>query len=294
MKTDLIAFSENRAQRALVNLARLIWNLNTSVEPIQSLQKNPPKLIVIDDESLIVDGLSILKQFQDFEESPVPCLFIRRAAKSIDLNVLNRIGVRCLLHPRDFSGLFQQIQKELTLPETKLSVAVSEVIAGHGESLEALDLALHSGIKSSVLEHCLSFLVFSQPPHKRQNAFQAFVENSSSSECRDMTIKLWSATEALEFSEIAQLLRYPNQSLDVTLELLRQLRKFQLGPESLSQLESIFEQSAKIIQAELLTLIVGNLRKLNQVSRTSVYEELQSRKQTTWSKIQSLIANDPN
>ena len=110
-----------------------------------------------------------------------------------------------------------------------------------------------------------------------------------------MTIKLWSATQPLEFSEIAQLLRYPNQSLDVTLELLRQLRKFQLGPDSLSQLESIFEQSPKIIQADLLALIVRNLRKLSQVSRTSVYEELQDRKhttQTTWSKIQSLIANE--
>ena len=131
MKTDLIVFSESRAQRALVNLASLIWNLNTSVEPIQSLQKNPPKLIVIDDESLIVDGLSILRRFRDFGERPIPCLFIRRASRSIDLNVLSQLGIRRLINPRDFRGLFQQIQKELTLPETKLSVAVSEVIAGH-------------------------------------------------------------------------------------------------------------------------------------------------------------------
>ncbi|MEE2901180.1 MAG: HEAT repeat domain-containing protein [Myxococcota bacterium] len=295
MKTDLLAFSESPAQQALVNLARLTWNLNTSVESVQRLQKNPPKLIVIDDESLFVDGLSLVKQFQNFEDSPIPCLFIRRAAESIDLNILTQIGIRCLLHPRDFSGLFQQIQKELTLPETKLSMTVSEVIARHEESFEALDPVLHSGIKSSVLEQCISFLIFSKPPHERQHAFQAFVENSSSPECRDITIKLWSKTQSLDFSEITQLLGYPNQSLDVTLGLLSQLRKFQLGPERLSQLESIFKQSQKIIQADLLDLILGNLRKLSHVSRTSVYEELQGGRhttQTTWSKIQSLIANE--
>jgi len=295
MKTDLIAFSESRALRAIVNLARLIWNLNTSVGSIRSLRDHPPKLLILDDESIVVDGLSILQQFLDFNNSPVPCLLVRTAAESLKVSALSQIGIRRLIHPRDFGGLFRQIQKELTLPETKLSIAVSEVLTRHENNEEALDLACHTELESPILEHCLRFLIFSKPPQVRQNTFQAFVENTKSPQCREMTIKLWSTTQALEFSEIAHLLKYQSDSIDVTLELLRQLKKFQLGPESLSQLESVFQQSPKIVQSELLALIVGNLRKLSQKNQTSVYENLQSRKHTTkvtWSKIQSLISNE--
>ena len=274
MKPDVIIFSNQRAHRALVKLAQSTWNLTTSAPRVEAFAKNPPRLVVVDDDFSAQGGLAVLKQLQSNLDSALPCLLLRPAAASLVQAIPSALGIKRVLDPLDFTGLYREIQEQLALPQSERSETVAEIIRNRESIARVTALVSESEFESSEMQNCINFLLNAQPYTNQQRILEFWIQESKLPTLREYAVQLILTTQRLEQRDLLKLLTTQPHSVETTLQILRRLRIFTLSSEEVSQLKTLFAESSKLVQVEIAALILESYRFFSARLRKQIQEQI--------------------